>query len=489
MRLRIFVILLLTLAAAHAATEPPIRVLIVTGLSDIQYHDWHKTTASLRSALERTGRFEVTVIEEPRGLTPASLEGYDALLLNYLGPRWTAATETAIEQFVKSGKGLIAFHMACYGPFYGMQWRDGRWQNGSDRGWRAFADMVGSSWTPEKLGHAVRHVFPVEFRDRNHPITAGMAPEFMANDELYHKLEMKPQAHVLADAYSDPARGGTGRREPLMWTVPYGKGRVFFTPMGHDVEALYMPGIRSAFVRGVEWAATGKVTIPPIDPERALAEPGSLRVLLVTGGHGYPTAVYSLFNSMPGIAWKHAMTNDEAFDGPLEKDFDVVVLHDMQEKIGEKAQARLKAFLESGKGVVSTHHAIVDYTSWPWWYEEVIGGKYFVEPVGEHKKSAYHEGVDFLVTPVKEKREHPVLAGVGPLWVHDEAYLGMWHSPRIEVLMETDYKENDRPVVYVGPYAKARVVYIQLGHSEHTMLEPNYQRLVRNAVFWTGKRN
>jgi type 1 glutamine amidotransferase len=54
--------------------------------------------------------------------------------------------------------------------------------------------------------------------------------------------------------------------------------------------------------------------------------------------------------------------------------------------------------------------------------------------------------------------------------------------------METDFHENDRPVVYVGPCQTARVVYIQLGHSALTMNNPGFRRLLGNAVGWTARK-
>lgn len=65
----------------------------------------------------------------------------------------------------------------------------------------------------------------------------------------------------------------------------------------------------------------------------------------------------------------------------------------------------------------------------------------------------------------------------------------MWFSPKIEVLMQTACFENDRPVVYVGPHPKARVVYIQLGDAGRTMRQPHYRTLIRNAIFWTARRS
>ncbi len=50
--------------------------------------------------------------------------------------------------------------------------------------------------------------------------------------------------------------------EPTLWTVTYGKGRIVQTPMGHDVFAMRCVGFISTMERSVEWAATGKVTLP-----------------------------------------------------------------------------------------------------------------------------------------------------------------------------------------------------------------------------------
>ena len=62
---------------------------------------------------------------------------------------------------------------------------------------------------------------------------------------------------VLATAHSDPANNGTGRDEPQLMVLSYGKGRVFHTTMGHDVSALSSVDFVVTFQRGTEWAATG----------------------------------------------------------------------------------------------------------------------------------------------------------------------------------------------------------------------------------------
>src|SRR5215472_14369353 len=110
-----------------------------------------------------------------------------------------------------------------------------------------------------------------------------MKDSFTVSDELYHNHRMSPDVHVLATAYDDPKNGGTGKDEPMIWTVGYGEGRVLYTALGHDVAAMQEPGFMSTFVRGTEWAATSAVTLTA-DGKAPKAAPEPLRLLVVTGG-------------------------------------------------------------------------------------------------------------------------------------------------------------------------------------------------------------
>jgi type 1 glutamine amidotransferase len=483
---RLVALMTICLTAGGASPEP-IRVLFLTGQTDLPYHDWHISTPFLRGVLAATGRFDVKVLEEVRGVTPATLAGADVLVLNYNGPRWGDATESAIEEFVKSGKGLVSFHGVTYGEFYGQVFEK-RWVAGGTKGWPAYPGIIGAQWEPSKIGHGARHAFAVKWVDRGHPISAGLEESFLANDELYHKLDLLPGTKVLATAFSAPETGGTGKDEPMVWTTAFGRGRTVHITLGHDLSAMTQPGFLTAFARGAEWAATGAVTLPARITADLPPRKDAVRLLVVTGGHSYPPAFYTLFEGYADIVWTHAASPKEAFTPTMKDNFDAVLLHDMGETIGETEMTSLRAFVEAGKGVVSTHHAIVDYTSWPWWYQDVIGGKFFVNAVDGHPKSSYKEGVEIIARPVAAMASHPVIRGVGPLPVVDEAYLGMWHAGGIRVLMETAHPLNDRPVVYLSPNPSYRAIYIQLGHSAGTMRHPGYRKLVRNAILWSAGR-
>src|SRR5882757_287745 len=254
-------------ALASAEAADPIRDMILTGNSDYS-HPSRPTAHSIREILDNTGRFDVRVEEEVRGITPATLATYDVLVDYYYGPRLGEVTEKAIEDFVRGGKGMVAIHGTDYGRFFGQAGGNPQEPKRRMEGepWLAFEEMVGMDWKIENIGHTRRHAYPVQWTDREHPIAKGLPPVFMANDELHHRIDLKPNAHVIATAWDDPAipggGGGTGKDEPVIWTVPFGQGRVVMTVLGHDLLAMTQQGFIEAFTRSVEWAASGDVKPP-----------------------------------------------------------------------------------------------------------------------------------------------------------------------------------------------------------------------------------
>jgi len=235
-----------------AQTPPQVKVLILTGVNN---HKWVATTPLLREILEQTGRFEVRVNEEVRGNGPETFAPYDVLLLNYNDMKrswWDDRAREAMLDFVRNGKGLVSYHAS----------------NNAFWGWEEYDRLVGGTWR-ETAGHAPYHPYTVKIVDPEDPITKDMSASFAETDELYHGLSLQPNIHILATAFDDPANCGkngkgcgTGKDEPLIWTLKYGSGRVFQTALGHDVKAMDSPGFRLTLVRGTEWAATGQVTIP-----------------------------------------------------------------------------------------------------------------------------------------------------------------------------------------------------------------------------------
>jgi hypothetical protein len=265
------------LLPAAAGAEEKIRVILIDGQNN---HNWRATTPVLKKELEQTGRFTVDVASNVKASEksptatvsfPPDLGKYDVLLSNYNGAAWPEEFQTDLEERLSAGKiALVIVHAA----------------NNSFQSWKQFNEMIGLGWRGSNFGerltldadgkevrvpkgkgpgagHGAQHPFLITIRDAEHPITKGMPHEWLhAQDELYHGLRGPGvHVHLLATAYSDKSKGGTGEHEPMIWTVTYGKGRVFHTPMGHDVPGMRCVGFAATLQRGTEWAATGKVTL------------------------------------------------------------------------------------------------------------------------------------------------------------------------------------------------------------------------------------
>jgi type 1 glutamine amidotransferase len=116
--------------------------------------------------------------------------------------------------------------------------------------------------------HGKQHEFAMNCRDREHPITKGLPAQWLhARDELYDRMRGPGNiGALLYTAWSDTATRGSGREEPLIFTVNYGKARIFHTMLGHcgasyeNNTAMQCAGFQTLLLRGAEWAATGKVT-------------------------------------------------------------------------------------------------------------------------------------------------------------------------------------------------------------------------------------
>ncbi len=488
MRRRICLLLgVAVIACATTAVDPffqpnKIRVLILSGRNN---HDWRTTTPAIRRILEGTGRFDTRVSEEPAALSEAAVAPYDVLVSDYNGPRWGAAAESAVAAFVRSGKGLVSVHGADY-AFSGLEiLGDKHVPTGlREAPWPEWFVMLGGVWSEApKTGHGTRHVFPVRWVDREHPVSHGLPATFVANDELYHQLRLASNIQVLATAFDAPEEKGTGRDEPVIWTVPYGSGRVFHLTLGHDEAALLQPGVVTALARGTEWAASGKVSLPAaveLHPYRADA----VRVLVLTAGHDHEPSFYAFLDNDPRLKVTIDATGD-FFQSDLRTRFDVALFYNMKDDFDENRRRNLKDFVESGKGIVLVHHSIASFRTWDWWWQQVAAGKYFEKAEPGHPASSYRHDIDITAVPVAD---HPVSKGVGPMQLFDEGYRNMWVSPEVTVLYKTKHPDADPALAWISPYPKARVVYIQPGHGKPTHDNPQWRLLVKNAVFWTAGR-
>jgi type 1 glutamine amidotransferase len=255
----------------------PIPVMLLDGESAGLYHNWRLTTPVLKKELEETGLFAVTVVTVPDSKTgdlsafKPEFALYKVVVLNYDAPDWPEALKTQFEEYVRNGGGLVVIHATdnafphwdAFNEMIGIGGWRGRDESAGPMWYFDDGKLVKDTTTPGTAGHhGARLPFQVVTRAPENPIMKGLPPVWMhAADELYGTLRGPGKnMTVLATAYSDPKNKGTGHGEPMALVLSYGKGRVFHTPMGHDVAALSCVGLMTLLERGTEWAATGRVT-------------------------------------------------------------------------------------------------------------------------------------------------------------------------------------------------------------------------------------
>jgi type 1 glutamine amidotransferase len=251
--------------------------------------------------------------------------------------------------------------------------------------------------------------------------------------------------------------------------------------LGGDPSALDEPETMALFARSCEWAASGGVTLPA-DLAAYCPKPGPIRALIVAGGHFHDAAFYGLFRDFPELRDAPVETS-AIYKNDLRGKYDVIVLYDFTRDLDDASKTNLRAFVEGGGGIVVLHHALLDFQTWTWWSEHVAGGRYRLQREGQAPSSSVKDDQQIYARPAGP---HPVLEGIGPFHIQDEAYKNLWMSDRIRPLLTTDNPTSDVNLAWVGPCETARVVAIQLGHGRTAFNHPSYRTLVRNAVRWAA---
>lgn len=212
-----------------------INVLILSGRNS---HDWQRTTPLFKKVLEEDGRFNVNVSYAPEKdfLYKDQFNNVDVMVMDYSADLWEPTVQANFAEAVSNGIGLVAIHAA------------NNWIKGSE----SLEKMMALVFTDES-GHGEFHEFKVEFKEPEHPILKGMEP-FVIEDELYHNCENLQNVttyKVLAEAYSNPERGGVGSYQPVLIENTYGRGKIILNMLGHVWPKEFCPGYRGHLMTSV----------------------------------------------------------------------------------------------------------------------------------------------------------------------------------------------------------------------------------------------
>lgn len=234
-RLRVVAVVVLALASvvflrvhgfgAHTPASK-IQVLFLRGGG---VHDWKGLSPILVDVLRKTGDFHVTLSENLDDLKAESIQKFDVVLFYCTGLEFTSPDQQqGLCDFVRNGGGYAGIHSA----------------SDSFKNSDAYWELVGGRFAGHGGGK-----FDVLIYDREHPITAGLS-DFSIEDETYSHTYHK-NACLRCLVRMD--RGN--ERQCMAWVQQYGKGRVFYTGLGHGKPAWENLQFQRLVVRGLYWTA------------------------------------------------------------------------------------------------------------------------------------------------------------------------------------------------------------------------------------------
>jgi uncharacterized protein len=209
--------------------------------------------------------------------SPAYLAEFDTVIFYTTGdltttgtdgqPGMTAAGKQALFDYVKGGKGFIGLHSAT-DTFHSD--KDAGLVPASDKD--AYVCMIGA----EFLGHGDQQEATNAVTDSKFPGLASAGKSFCFNEEWYALKNFNPDMHVLTVINAPAMKGDQYKRPPYptTWARKEGKGRVYYTAMGHRDDIWTNPVFQEMLVGAIHWTC-GDVKAD-VSPNFSKVAPGAV---------------------------------------------------------------------------------------------------------------------------------------------------------------------------------------------------------------------
>jgi uncharacterized protein len=226
---------------AHAE-RPRERVLYFTYSAGYRHDVIPLSKAILTQLGSNSGVFEVTATEDTSEFSPDNLERYAAVMFYTSGELpMSEAQKTALLNFVRSGRGFLGVHSAT-DTFYT---------------WPDYLDLVGGYFN----GHPWHQTVTIEVVDPSDPLVGFLGNSLQVADEIYQisDFDYRRSRVLLRLDPSSVDLGKTGVHQrfygwPLAWTRLSGKGRVFYTALGHEASVWQDARYQRILTNAILWS-------------------------------------------------------------------------------------------------------------------------------------------------------------------------------------------------------------------------------------------
>ncbi len=269
------------------AAEKPKRILFFSKSSVFEHSVIKRNGEELSHAekvlkdLGAKHNFEFTFTKDGRVFTPENLATYDAFFFYTTGdlteagkdknPPMSKAGKEAFLEAIRKGKGFIGTHSATdtfHSP--GNEGHgEARYKSDGDNA-DPFVKMIGA----EFIKHGEQQTSRMIVADEKFPGISAVESDFAPLEEWYSLKNFAPDLHVLLIQDTSTMKNNMYQRPPYpaTWARMHGKGRVFYTSMGHREDVWTNPVFQEVLVGGINWAvrnvdANVKPNIDKVTPD------------------------------------------------------------------------------------------------------------------------------------------------------------------------------------------------------------------------------
>jgi uncharacterized protein len=237
------IVLVMAIASGRAWGAPPQngKLLYMTLCKGFHHDSVGPSEQILKEIGEKSGAFQVTVTQDVGAFTKENLKNYAAVMFYTTGELpFTDDEKSALVEFLKSGHGFVGVHSAT----------DTLYE------WEVYNKIIGGYFND----HPWHQQVTVDVVDPNSKLVSSLGKSFQITDEIYQIADFQADTShfllALDPSSVDVNARGVKRRYygwPIAWTRTFGKGRVYYNSLGHEVAVWNDPRYQEMLVKAIKW--------------------------------------------------------------------------------------------------------------------------------------------------------------------------------------------------------------------------------------------